>query len=62
MVEISNKDAAAAVTFLACYTQTAHDGSTREINKRRRAKNLIYKLQKKILCKLQDKSNTSGSR
>lgn len=48
MVEVSNIDLSNAVAFLNEYASTEHHGTTREINKRRRAKVLANKLSKRL--------------
>lgn len=48
MIEVSNIDLGNAVAFLKDYAATGHHGSTREINKRRRAMVLANKLSKRL--------------
>lgn len=48
MIEVSNKDMSDVVVFLSDYYESEHHGSTREINKRRRALVLAKKLQKRL--------------
>ena len=47
MVSISNTDYRRVIKALIAYVDTPHDGSTREINARRIAKQTITRLQRK---------------
>jgi hypothetical protein len=48
VIEVSNSDMSNVVVFLRAYQSTEHHGSTREINKRRRAGLLAEKIEKRL--------------
>ena len=62
MYKISNSDTNLAIALLTEFAATPHSDNVREINKRRMARCLVAKLNKKIQqqCKSQEKSSSSA--